>query len=137
MIRILESSAVVSEGFEAISKDTAWLLAVATNHQYLPSLESKSYDGYFARSELDRAFGRQQVGREQKCALVTHQILANISECEHIKDNLRLLIRSISPLTDDSGKLAACAMLSRILQCAGNLSRLHGLYCSYSSRDLL
>ena len=115
---------VVLEGYEAITREEATILADAANHLHLPYGVSAARDGYYIVSEITS----ESFQPTEMCPCPAHQLLLTDPEQDsQLKDDIRLLIRSKSPLTDDGGKLFASSMLSRILSYAGSAVRLQTL----------
>ena len=97
---------------------TATILSDASNHTRFFKFVSEVCDGYFIQEELGRAVD-QASRREQvtMCNCFAYQLLTE-GVSRQREDDVRTLIRSRSPLTDDGGKLFATSMIRMILDYA-------------------
>ena len=110
--------AILPENSSTISEDTATVLSDASGHIRFLNFVSEVCDGYFTQEELGRAVN-QNSRKEQvtMCNCSAHQLLTEGLSRQR-KDDIRTLIRSLSPLTDNGGKQFATSMIRLILDYA-------------------
>ena len=115
---LVTSSVVIPPDYAAITEEEAKIIAEASVHTFWEAYATDTCDGYFTIEGAGRAV-LQSVRGEQvtMCDCHAHQFL-NSTGNRLQKEDVKLLIRSREPLTDDGGKLFGTSIVRLIMSFA-------------------
>lgn len=120
LMGLVTTSVVVPPDFTAITEDEGKVIADASRHNLFEALATEdACDGYFTTEGADRAISQSRRGETvTMCSCHAHRFLNSTTATRFQKEDVKLLIRSREPLTDDAGKLFGMSLIRLIMSFA-------------------